>query len=123
MYSEKVLQHFYDPKNWGRFDNPDGVGEIGNPTCGDVLKIYIKVKDDKISNIKFETLGCAAAIAVSSITTEIIKGKTLDDALKINKEDIAKELGGLPPEKMHCSNLAEEALRLAIENYRTKINN
>jgi len=123
MYSEKVLQHFYDPKNWGKLDNPDGVGEIGNPTCGDILKIYIKVKDDKISNIKFETLGCAAAIAVSSITTEMIKGKTLDDALKINKEDIAKELGGLPPEKMHCSNLAEEALRLAIENYRTKINN
>ena len=82
-----------------------------------------KVKDNKISDIKFETLGCAAAIAVSSITTEMIKGKTLDDALKINKEDIAKELGGLPPEKMHCSNLAEEALRLAIENYRTKINN
>jgi len=123
MYSEKVLQHFYDPKNWGRLDNPDGIGEIGNPTCGDVLKIYIKVKDNKISDIKFETLGCAAAIAVSSITTEMIKGKTLDDALKINKEDIAKELGGLPPEKMHCSNLAEEALRLAIENYRTKINN
>ena len=122
MYSEKVLQHFYDPKNWGRLDNPDGIGEIGNPTCGDVLKIYIKVKDNKISDIKFETLGCAAAIAVSSITTEMIKGKTLDDALKINKEDIAKELGGLPPEKMHCSNLAEEALRLAIENYRSKIN-
>jgi len=103
--------------------DPDGVGEMGNPSCGDVLKIYIKVKDNKITDIKFETLGCAAAIAVSSITTEMVKGKTLEEALKISKQDIAKELGGLPPAKMHCSNLAEEALRIAIENFKEKNKN
>jgi nitrogen fixation protein NifU and related proteins len=120
MYSEKVLQHFYDPKNWGKLENPDGVGEIGNPSCGDVLKIYIKIKDNIVSDIKFETLGCAAAIAVSSITTEMVKGMTIEESLKLSKQDIAKELGGLPPEKMHCSNLAEEALKLAIEDYKLK---
>jgi len=117
MYSDKVLDHFFNPHNYGKMENPDGVGQIGNPVCGDVLKLYIKVKNNRISDIKFETLGCAAAIAVSSMITEIVKGKTIKQALKISKQDIADQLGGLPPIKMHCSNLAEQALKLAIENY------
>ncbi|MFA6437338.1 MAG: iron-sulfur cluster assembly scaffold protein [Candidatus Paceibacterota bacterium] len=121
MYTNKVLEHFYDPHNYGRMKNPDGVGEVGNPSCGDVLRLYIKVKNDKIIDIKFETLGCAAAIAVSSMTTDMVMGKTLNEALKIKKKDIADELGGLPEIKMHCSNLAEEALKLAIEDYQKKV--
>lgn len=120
MYSKKVLQHFKNPKNQGRIKNPDGVGEVGNPICGDVLCIYIKVKDNKISDIKFETLGCGAAIATSSMITELAKGKTLKEAYKISRDDIAKELGGLSPVKMHCSNLAADALHKAIDDYRKK---
>jgi len=120
MYSDKVLEYFHNPRNYGRIKNPDGIGEIGNPSCGDVLRLYIKVRDNKISDIKFETLGCAAAIAVSSMITELVKGKTLEEALKITKKDVADELGGLPDIKMHCSNLAEEALKRAIADYKKK---
>jgi len=120
MYSDKVLDHFYHPHNMGSMKNPDGVGEVGNPVCGDILRLYIKVKDDKIKDIKFETLGCAAAIAVSSMITEMVKNMNLKEALKITKKDIANELGGLPAIKMHCSNLAEEALQLAIKDYLDK---
>ncbi len=117
MYSQKVLDHFYHPHNMGSIGSPDGVGEVGNPVCGDILRLYIKVKDNKIKDIKFETLGCAAAIAVSSMITDMVKNMNLKKALKITKKDIADELGGLPAIKMHCSNLAEEALRLAIKDY------
>ncbi len=117
MYSDKVLKHFFHPHNMGHMKNPDGVGEVGNPVCGDILRLYIKVKDNKIKDIRFETLGCAAAIAVSSMITEMVKGMKIKDALKISKKDIANELGGLPAIKMHCSSLAEGALRLAIKDY------
>ncbi len=123
-YSKKVLQYFLKPKNQGRMKNPDGLGTVGNPVCGDIMTVYIKVKNIKnreiISDIKFETLGCAAAIATSSMITEIAKGKNLNDAAKISRQDVADKLEGLPPVKMHCSNLAEEALKRAIENYRLK---
>lgn len=121
MYSKKVLQHFRHPKNMGRIKNPDAIGEAGNPVCGDVMKLYLKIDKDRIKDIKFETLGCAAAIANSSILTEMVKGKTLDFALKIRKDDIVKELGGLPPIKIHCSVLATEALKNAITNYQSRI--
>ncbi|MDD3486831.1 MAG: iron-sulfur cluster assembly scaffold protein [Candidatus Moranbacteria bacterium] len=124
MYSKKVLQYFLKPKNQGRMKNPDGVGIVGNPTCGDIMTVYIKVNKSKdretISDIKFETLGCAAAIATSSMVTEIAKGKTLDEAFKITRQDVADELEGLPPLKMHCSNLAEGALKRAIDDYKSK---
>ncbi|MFH1597716.1 MAG: Fe-S cluster assembly scaffold protein NifU [Patescibacteria group bacterium] len=120
MYSKKVMQHFQHPHNLGGFKNPDGVGEVGNPVCGDLMKIYIKVKDDQIEDIKFETFGCAAAIATSSMTTDLAKGKTIKDALKISRNDVAASLDGLPPIKMHCSNLAADALKKAIEDYQSK---
>ena len=124
MYSKKVLQYFMKPKNQGSMKNPDGFGTVGNPKCGDIMTVYIKVKKSKnreiISDIKFETLGCAAAIATSSMVTEIAKGKTLDKAFQITRSDVADKLEGLPPLKMHCSNLAEEALKRAIEDYRSK---
>ena len=131
MYSKKVLQHFMHHKNQGRMKNPDGVGIVGNPACGDIMTVYIKVKKAKprkvsprgeeiISDIKFETLGCAAAIATSSMVTELAKGKNLAAAAKISRQDVADSLEGLPPAKMHCSNLAEEALKRAIEDYRSK---
>jgi nitrogen fixation NifU-like protein len=120
MYSEKVLDHFRNPRNVGEIENPDGVGTVGNPVCGDVMSIYIKVDDDKIEDIKFKTFGCGAAIATTSMTTELAKGKTLDEAMEITREDVADELGGLPPVKMHCSNLAADALHEAIEDYRKK---
>jgi len=120
MYTQKVLEYFYNPHNMGQIKNPDGVGQVGNPTCGDILRLYIKVKNDKIADIKFETLGCAAAIAVSSMITDLAKGKTLEYAKKITKKNVADALDGLPDIKMHCSNLAEEALGLAIENYLSK---
>jgi nitrogen fixation NifU-like protein len=120
MYSEKVLDHFRNPRNVGEIENPDGVGTVGNPVCGDVMSIYIKVDDDKIEDIKFKTFGCGAAIATTSMTTELAKGKTLDEAMEITRQDVADELGGLPPVKMHCSNLAADALHEAIENYRKK---
>lgn len=112
------------PKNQGSMKNPDGFGTVGNPTCGDIMTMYIKIKKTKnkeiISDIKFETLGCAAAIATSSMVTEMAKGKSLDDAFKISRQSVADELEGLPPAKMHCSNLAEGALKRAIEDYRSK---
>jgi nitrogen fixation NifU-like protein len=120
MYSEKVIELFMNPKNAGRIDNPDGVGQVGNPQCGDIMKIYIKVKDDRIEDISFETFGCASAIASSSMVTEMVKGKTLDEALKVSNKDVMEELGGLPPQKIHCSLLAEEGIKAAIEDYRKK---
>lgn len=120
QYSKKVLEHFANPRNVGVLENPDGQGEVGNPVCGDVMKITIAVKDDRVVDIKFQTLGCGAAIATSSMITELAKGKTLDEAAAISRDDVANELNGLPPAKMHCSNLAADALRKAIENYRSK---
>jgi nitrogen fixation NifU-like protein len=119
-YTEKVKEHFFHPRNVGEIKNADGIGKVGNPTCGDVMAIYIKVKDDRIVDIKFKTFGCTAAIATSSILTEMAKGKTLDEALRITRDDVANELGGLPAIKMHCSNLAADALREAIKDYRSK---
>lgn len=121
-YNKKVLKYFLKPKNRGKIKNPDGVGMVGNPVCGDLMKIYIKVsKEGIIKNIGFETLGCVAAVASSSITTEMAKGKTLKQALKIKKDDIVKELEGLPKEKIHCSILANQALKKAIEDYYSKL--
>jgi nitrogen fixation NifU-like protein len=120
-YSKKVMGHFLHPKNMGKMKNPDATGKAGNPICGDQLELYIKVKDNKIKEIKFRTLGCAAAIAVSSVLTEMAKGKTLDEAEKISGQDIVKELGGLPQVKFHCSLLAHEALRDAIKKYRKNL--
>ena len=120
MYTEKVLDHFRNPRNMGKMENPDGIGTVGNPTCGDVMSIYIKVKNNKIFDIKFQTFGCAAAIASSSIATELVKGKTLDEAMKLSRDDVANELGGLPAVKMHCSNLASDALKEAIKDYKEK---
>jgi|TARA_B100001971_G_scaffold214158_1_gene250189 nitrogen fixation NifU-like protein len=120
MYGEKVLDHFRNPRNVGELEDADGVGSVGNPVCGDMMSIYIKVKDDKIDDIKFRTFGCGAAIATTSMTTELAKGKTLDKAMEITKQTVADELGGLPPVKMHCSNLAADALHEAIKDYRGK---
>ena len=120
MYSEKVMDHFMNPRNVGELENPDGVGEEGNPTCGDVMRISIKVEGDRIVDAKFKTFGCGAAIAVSSMITEMVKGKTLDEALSITKQNIADELGGLPAQKLHCSVLGSDALRMAIEDYRSR---
>ena len=120
MYSERVMDHFMNPRNVGEVENPDGVGTEGNPTCGDVMKITIKVEGGKIVDAKFRTFGCGAAIAVSSMVTEMVKGMALDDAMKLSKDAVAKELGGLPPQKMHCSNLGADALKKAIEDYKSK---
>ena len=117
MYSEKVMDHFNNPRNVGKLENADGVGEVGNPSCGDIMRMYIKVdKEDKITDIKFKTFGCGAAIATSSIVTVMAKGKKINDALKLSRDDVAKALDGLPSEKMHCSNLATDALKDAINN-------
>ena len=120
LYTEKVMDHFRNPRNMGEIKDADGIGKVGNPKCGDVIEIYIKVKDNVIVDIKFKTFGCTAAIASSSIATEIIKGKTIEEALKITRNDIANELGGLPAIKMHCSNLATDALKEAIKDYKKK---
>ena len=120
MYSEKVMDHFSNPRNVGEIENPDGVGEVGNASCGDIMKIFLKVENNVITDVKFKTFGCGAAIAVSSMVTEMVKGKTLDEALAISKEAVANELGGLPPQKMHCSMLGSDALKKAIEDYRSK---
>jgi len=120
MYSNKVLEHFRNPRNMGRIERADGIGKIGNPVCGDVMHVYIKVKSGKISDIKFETFGCAAAIATSSMITELARGKKIEDALKVSRNDISSELGGLPPIKEHCSNLAADALAEAIYDYLVK---
>ena len=121
MYSEKVMEHFGNPRNIWEIENADGVGEVGNPVCGDMMSFYIKVEDDKISDIKFKTFGCVAAIAVSSMVTEMAVGKTLEEAKKITKQSVAESLDGLPKEKMHCSNLGADALAKAIEDYENKI--
>ncbi len=119
-YSEKVMDHFKNPRNMGEMKDPDGVGRVGNPTCGDLMEVYIKVKDETLEDVKFRTFGCGAAIATSSMVTEMAKGMKLDNALKLSKQDVADELGGLPPIKMHCSNLAADALHAAIKDYMEK---
>ncbi len=120
MYSEKVMDHFRKPRNMGEIPDADGIGSVGNPTCGDLMNIYIKVKDNVLTDIKFKTFGCGAAIATSSMITELAKGKTLDEALKITRGDVAENLDGLPKIKMHCSNLAADGLRAAIKDYLKK---
>ena len=120
MYSDKVMDHFKKPRNMGEIEDADGVGVVGNPTCGDVMNIYIKVKDDKLEDVKFKTFGCGAAVATSSMITELARGKTLEEALEITRNDVAEALEGLPPVKMHCSNLAADGLKAAIEDYRKK---
>ncbi|MCX7785400.1 MAG: Fe-S cluster assembly scaffold protein NifU [candidate division WOR-3 bacterium] len=120
MYSEKVMDHFRNPRNVGEIPDADGVGEVGNPVCGDMMTFYIKVKDNRLVDVKFKTFGCGAAIAVSSMVSEMAKGKTIEEALKITNQLVAEELGGLPPNKMHCSNLGADALHKAIENYLAK---
>ena len=119
-YSKKVMEHFMNPKNVGVIENPDGYGKVGNPVCGDVMEIFIKVKDDVIKDIKFRTFGCGSAIATSSMVTELAKGKHVDEAIKITRKDVADELDGLPPQKMHCSNLAADALSEAIKDYKNR---
>jgi len=119
-YSEKVMDHFRNPRNVGVMENPSGVGKVGNPVCGDVMELFIKVENDIITDTRFRTFGCGAAIATSSMVTELVKGKSLEEALKISNKAVAKALGGLPPIKMHCSVLAEEALKAAIDDYRKK---
>ncbi len=120
FYSEKVMEHFQNPRNVGEIENPDGVGEVGNPVCGDMMTFYIKVKDNILQDVKFKTFGCGAAIAVSSMVSEMAKGKSLQEALQITKAMVAEQLGGLPRNKMHCSNLGTDALHKAIENYQKK---
>jgi len=121
-YSEKVFEHYQNPRNVGKIEDADGVGVVGNPVCGDMMMITIKVRDDRIEDVKFKTFGCGAAIATTSMVTELVKGKTLKEALQITNQDVAKALDGLPPIKMHCSLLAEEAIRAAIEDYQGKMN-
>ncbi len=120
VYSEKVMEHFANPRNVGEIPDADGIGKVGNPQCGDVMWLYIKVKDNIITEIKFKTFGCGAAIATSSMITELARDKTIEEAKKITRADVADELGGLPPVKMHCSNLAADALREAIKDYEAK---
>ncbi len=120
MYSEKVMEHFSNPRNIGEIENADGIGEVGNPVCGDMMSFYIKVEDDKISDVKYKTFGCVAAIAVSSMVSEMAIGKTLGEAKQITKQSVAESLDGLPKEKMHCSNLGADALAKAIEDYEHK---
>lgn len=117
MYSEKVMDHFSNPRNVGEIENADGVGTVGNAKCGDIMRMYLKVEDGIIKDVKFKTFGCGAAIATSSMATEMVKGKTLDEALKLTNRAVAEALDGLPPVKMHCSLLAEEAIHAAIEDY------
>lgn len=120
MYTDKVMEHFQNPRNMGTIENPDGVGEVGNPACGDMMSVYIKVEDGKIADLKYKTFGCVAAIAVSSIVSELAIGLTLEEAKKIGKRAASEALGGLPQQKEHCSNLGAEALVKAIEDYETK---
>ncbi len=120
FYSDKVMDHFSNPRNVGEIDNPDGVGEVGNPVCGDMMKFTVKIKDNRVEDVKFRTFGCGAAIAVSSIVSEMAVGKTIQEAMQITNKDVAERLDGLPKNKMHCSNLGADALRKAIENYLEK---
>ena len=119
-YSDKVMDHFMHPRNMGEIEDASGVGEVGNPACGDVMRLYLKIEGGKIVDAKFKTFGCGAAIASSSMTTEMIKGKSIDEALKLSNEAVSEALGGLPPAKQHCSVLAEDALRAALEDYKKK---
>ncbi len=120
MYNDRIMDHFENPRNAGDMEAPDGVGTVGNPECGDVMRLYIRVRDGVITDIRFKTFGCAAAIASSSYATELIKGKTLEEALQYTRNDISDGLGGLPEKKMHCSNLSVDALRAAVEDYRQR---
>ena len=120
LYSEKVMDHFRNPRNVGVIENADGVGEVGNPVCGDIMKIYLKIKDDTIADVKFETFGCGSAIASSSMATELIKGKPVSDALQLTNKAVTEALGGLPAHKLHCSVLAEEAIKAALQDYYEK---
>jgi len=120
MYSELVMEHFTNPRNVGVIEDADGVGKVGNPLCGDVMEMFIKVEDNRIADVKFRTFGCGAAIATSSIATEMIKGKSIDEAVQLSNKAVAEALGGLPAQKMHCSNLAAEAVHSAIEDYKSK---
>ena len=122
LYSEKVMDHFRNPRNVGVIENADGVGEVGNARCGDIMKIYLKIEDDRIKDVKFETFGCGSAIASSSMATELIKGKPISEAMELTNKAVAEALDGLPPHKMHCSVLAEEAIKKALEDYRTRQN-
>ena len=121
MYSQKVMDHFMNPRNMGEIKNADGIGEVGNPVCGDLMKLFIKVKNNKIVDVKFQTFGCGAAIATSSMITELVIGKTIEEAIEITNKQVAQSLDGLPPAKMHCSNLAADALKAAIEDYKKKL--
>jgi len=125
IYSDKIMDHFQNPRNVGEIENPDGVGEVGNPACGDIMRIMIRVGKDKedqeyIKDIKFKTFGCGAAIATSSMATEMVKGKSLKEALELSNKAVAEALGGLPPNKIHCSNIAADAIKAAIEDYNRK---
>jgi nitrogen fixation NifU-like protein len=119
-YSQKVMDHFMNPRNVGEIPDADGIGQVGNPVCGDIMKMYLKIKDNVITDVKFKTFGCGAAIATSSMATELIIGKTLEEALEISNKTVAQALNGLPPVKMHCSNLAEQAIKAAIDDYKKK---
>jgi len=120
FYSDIVMEHFQHPRNVGEIENPDGVGTVGNPVCGDMMTFYIRVQNDRLVDVKFKTFGCGAAIAVSSMVSEMAKGKTLDEVMAITNDKVAEQLGGLPTNKMHCSNLGADALHRAIEDYRSK---
>jgi nitrogen fixation NifU-like protein len=122
-YSDKVVEHYQNPRNVGEIEDADGVGVAGSPDCGDIMKITIRVRDNRIEDVKFKTFGCGAAIAISSIATELIKGKTIEKALQVSNQDVVEALAGLPPVKMHCSLLAEQAIKAAIEDYRGKMTN
>ena len=119
-YTDRVVDHYQNPRNMGELEEPDGVGMVGNPTCGDMMQIQIRVRGDRIEDVRFKTFGCGAAIATTSVATELIKGKTIEEALQVTNRDVMEVLGGLPPVKVHCSLLAEEAIRAAVEDYRSK---
>jgi nitrogen fixation NifU-like protein len=119
-YTEQVVDHYQNPRNLGELEEPDGVGVVGNPTCGDMMQIQIKVEDERIAEVKFKTFGCGAAIATTSVATELIEGKTIEEALQVTNKDVMEVLGGLPPVKVHCSLLAEEAIKAAVDDYREK---
>ena len=120
MYSEKVMDHFANPRNVGEIENASGVGEVGNPQCGDIMRIYLDIEDNIIKDVKFKTFGCGAAVATSSMATELVKGRTVDEALEVTNKAVMEALDGLPPQKVHCSVLAEEAIRAAIDDYKKK---
>ncbi|MBN2025362.1 MAG: Fe-S cluster assembly scaffold protein NifU [Actinobacteria bacterium] len=120
MYSDQVIEHFQNPRNVGEITDPDGVGKVGSPVCGDMMEVYIKVEDGRLADIKYKTFGCGAAVASGSMGTEMVKGKTLEEAMRITDQQVAEALGGLPEEKLHCSNLAAEGIQAAIEDYRSR---